>query len=76
LLFDEFLNELLELRAARLRDEGLFEQDLIDQTVDVRLRGERQQVDGLGLKFTVLPHVFKNNSGRVESQQESLQLHL
>ena len=35
LLFDQLLNELLQLRLAGLGDQGLLEQDLIDESVDI-----------------------------------------
>ena len=35
LLFNELLDEFLEGGFARLGDEGLFEQDLVDQSVDI-----------------------------------------
>ena len=35
LLLNQLLDELLELRLARLRDQWLFKQDLVDQAVDV-----------------------------------------
>ena len=35
LLFDEFLNELLQLGLTGLRDQRLLEQDLINKSVDI-----------------------------------------
>ena len=42
LLFDELFNELLELRFAGLGDQGLLQENLVDQSVNVRPVKEEQ----------------------------------
>ena len=42
LLLDQLADEALELRLARLRNQRLFQEDLLDQPVDVRPSGRRK----------------------------------
>mmetsp|Transcript_35406 Transcript_35406/g.34450 ORF Transcript_35406/g.34450 Transcript_35406/m.34450 type:complete len:221 (-) Transcript_35406:19-681(-) len=76
LLFYQLLDELLQLRFPGLGDEGLFEEDLVDEAVDVGLGGEVEEVDGLRLDLLVLPQVLQDYPWRVVTKEESLQLHI
>jgi len=73
LLLNQLFDELLELRFAGGRNQGLLKQNVVNQTVNVSLGCEVEQVDGLGLSLTTLTKVLKNDSRWVESKQKSLE---
>ena len=58
-LFDELIDEAAELRFARLADEGLLENDLVDEDLDIRLGGEMEEGD---FSFA-LQHRYVGNTG-------------
>mmetsp|Transcript_42863 Transcript_42863/g.118517 ORF Transcript_42863/g.118517 Transcript_42863/m.118517 type:complete len:230 (-) Transcript_42863:8-697(-) len=74
-LIDQLENHLSQRLLLVLGYQWLFEDDLVDEDLDIGVRHEIEKIDGLRLHIAVSPLVLQYNAGRVIPQQEPLQLH-
>lgn len=54
LLLNQLFDELFECRLAGLRDKWFLQENLVDQSVNIGLRGQVQQINGLCLDLATL----------------------
>ena len=64
-----------DLRAFGFGDEGLLWHDFGDELVDVCVFGEVEEVDALGLDFSVAAGVLEGDAGRVVPDQYLFEFH-